>query len=278
MAIERARVLLVDDDEIIRTTLSLVLKHNNFDVTLASSVTEALQKINSGNFDVLLSDLHMPGAGDGLTVVSAMRHSNPNAVTLLLSAYPEMLAAANAILLQADEILVKPMDVSELIDVIHKRLVSGPKRRRIIESVPTILERTTQSTIQHWFERVEQEESLTKIPLSYELRSRHLPLVFQDLINRLTSVKPLGTKEHKSHAAAQHGIDRCRQGYSAAMVVEESRLFQVSVFETLQNNLQNIDFSVLLLGVMTIADELDSQLSQAMDGYIQESGTTPLFD
>ena len=73
---------------------------------------EALGFIHAQTFDVLLSDLHMPGAGDGLTVVSAMRHSNPNAVTLLLSAFPEMSAAANAILLQADEILVKPMKVA----------------------------------------------------------------------------------------------------------------------------------------------------------------------
>jgi YesN/AraC family two-component response regulator len=44
--------------------------------------------INSILFDVLLTDLHMPGAGDGLTVVSAMRHSNPKAVTMVLSAFP----------------------------------------------------------------------------------------------------------------------------------------------------------------------------------------------
>jgi CheY-like chemotaxis protein len=41
-----------------------------------------LNLINSQVFDVLLSDLHMPGAGDGLTVVSAMRHANPKAVTM----------------------------------------------------------------------------------------------------------------------------------------------------------------------------------------------------
>jgi hypothetical protein len=55
------------------------------------------------------------------------------------------------------------------------------------------------------------------------------------------------------------------------MMVEESRMLQVTIFETLQSNLANIDFSVLLIGVMTIADEIDSQLSQAMDSYIAES-------
>ena len=55
------------------------------------------------------------------------------------------------------------------------------------------------------------------------------------------------------------------------MMVEESRMLQVSIFETLQKNLASIDFSILLNAVMTIADEVDSQLSQAMDSYMEES-------
>ena len=55
-----------------------------------------------------------------------MRHANPRAVTLLLSGFPEMNAAAHAILLQADEILVKPVDVATLVDVIRQRLASKP--------------------------------------------------------------------------------------------------------------------------------------------------------
>jgi predicted Co/Zn/Cd cation transporter (cation efflux family) len=55
------------------------------------------------------------------------------------------------------------------------------------------------------------------------------------------------------------------------MMVEESRMLKVSIFETLQKNLAGIDFSILLNGVMTIEDEVDSQLSQAMDSYIEES-------
>jgi hypothetical protein len=48
-------------------------------------------------------------------------------------------------------------------------------------------------------------------------------------------------------------------------------MLQVSIFETLQTNLASIDFSILLNGVMTIADEVDSQLSQALDSYMEES-------
>jgi CheY-like chemotaxis protein len=265
------KVLLVDDDPILLSTLAKVLEHNDFAVTTAATVAEALKHVSSGHFDALLSDLHMPGAGDGLTVVSAMRHANPRAVTMLLSAFPEMGAAAHAIMLQADEILVKPMDVQALVDTIRNRLATGPTRLRVVESVATILERSVHSTIEDWFERVQQEESLMTVPLSRELRCFHLISVFRDLVARLRSFKSLGAKEPMSASAAEHGSTRRKQGYTAAMMVEESRVLQVSIFNTLQNNLASIDFSVLLIGVMTIADEVDSQLSEAMKSYIAES-------
>jgi hypothetical protein len=91
------------------------------------------------------------------------------------------------------------------------------------------------------------------------------------LVYRLRSAIPLDTKEVMSIAAAQHGVTRRKQGYTAAMLVEESRMLQVTIFQILQNNLVSIDFSVLLIGVMTIADEVDSQLSQAMDSYLMQS-------
>ncbi len=76
------KILLLDDDDLMRSTLGEVLQQHGFDVTTAASESEALKHISSNVYDVLLSDLHMPGAGDGLTVVSAMRHANPKAVAM----------------------------------------------------------------------------------------------------------------------------------------------------------------------------------------------------
>jgi DNA-binding response OmpR family regulator len=266
-----ARVLIVDDDEVVRETLCTILQSYDFDVTCAASVRQALKFISSQNYDVLLTDLHMPGAGDGLTVVSAMRHANPNAVTLLLSAFPEMSAAANAILMQADEILVKPMNIPDLLDTITRRLAKGPLHRRRVEGLATILERTTEVGIDDWYAEVEKESTLAAVHMSREARCRHLPQLFRDLARRLQTFTPLGSRELKSQSASDYGLERRRQGYTAAMMVEESRILQVTIFHTLQRNLGTIDFSVLLLGVMTIADEVDSQLSQAMNSYIAES-------
>ncbi len=84
-----------------------MLEFNQFSVATAGSVFEALHLIDTKRFDVLLSDLHMPGAANGFTVVSAMRHTNPDAVTLMFTGYPALKEAMSAILLQADEILLK---------------------------------------------------------------------------------------------------------------------------------------------------------------------------
>src|SRR6202021_3194141 len=155
------KVLVVDDDEIVRATLTGVLGQSGFSVTSAANVADALKHISGPEtYDVLLSDLHMPGAGDGLTVVSAMRHATPTAVTLLLSAFPEMTAAAQAIMHQADEILVKPMDLLSLVQIIRQRGANGPQRKREIEKVVGVLEGTPAPAVQEWYSRLEAESTL----------------------------------------------------------------------------------------------------------------------
>jgi CheY-like chemotaxis protein len=242
-----ATVLAVDDGEVVRETLCTILQNDDFEVTRAANVSQAHKFISSQKYDVLLSDLHRPDAGDGLTVVSAMRHANPKAVTPLLSAFPEMSAAANAILLQADEILVKPMNIPDLLDAIMQGLAKGPLYKRKVETLATILERTTEGSIDDRYAEVEREDTLA-VHLSRQARCRHLPQLFRDLGRRLQAFQPLGSKKMKSQSASDHGLERRRRGYTAAMMVEESRILQVTIFRTLQKNLDTIDFSVLLLG------------------------------
>jgi DNA-binding NtrC family response regulator len=79
------RVLVVEDDDSVRSLLYEGLHRNGFEVVVASNVRDALRVIATESFDVLLSDLHMPLAGDGFTLVSAMRHTHPNALTIVLS-------------------------------------------------------------------------------------------------------------------------------------------------------------------------------------------------
>jgi hypothetical protein len=135
----------------------------------------------------------------------------------------------------------------------------------------TILEREAPACIDDWLREVQLDSKLVTVPLTPGQRCAHLPQVFRDLVARLRMALPFGGKGPLSAMASKHGFTRRQQGYSASMMVEESRILQVCIFNTLQKNLSTIDFSVLLAQVMTIADEVDSQLRQAMDCYIEES-------
>ncbi len=259
------RILLADDDDAVREMLRVALERDGFDVTAVGNVRDALGCIATETFDALLSDLHMPHAGDGFTVVSAMRHTHPNAATLVLSGYPAIEEALSAIRLQADEILIKPIKVAALREAIHRKIENpSPRRSAPRESVATILAHDLDDTIQDWMGLLVQDKELTRIPLSFEERTGHLPNLIADLIFRLRQPPTGGADRSISLAARQHGAMRRKQGYTAAMVVQESRILQVSIFHTLQKNLARVDFSKVLLDVITIADEVDSQLKQAM--------------
>ena len=221
-SLAKSRILLVDDNDNIRAVFQEGLERRGFEVIPAASVNAALNLISTEKFDVLLSDLHMPNAGDGLTVVSAMRHAHPNAITV----------------------------------------------------VSTILQSAMDSTIRNWMTRVEGNEELTAIKLSSQDRMGHLPLLLGELVRRLHLVPT--TQALISKAAREHGVLRRKQGYTIAMVVEESRILQVTIFETLQNNLGKVDFSTVLLDVMAIADEVDSQLKQTVLGFMEAAPLKPV--
>src|SRR4051812_41551871 len=104
----KPRLLFVDDEASIRLTLPALLEMHGFEVTSCASVAEALTCMQKGQFDVLLSDLNIGEAGDGFTVVSAMRRSQPNAVTIIITGYPAFETALQAIRRQVDDYVVKP--------------------------------------------------------------------------------------------------------------------------------------------------------------------------
>jgi hypothetical protein len=143
--------------------------------------------------------------------------------------------------------------------------IEGARPDGPVDSVATILEQETQATINDWFQRSVANHLLVSSPLEESLRTSHLPELFRDLVNRLRH--PLPACALASSGAAAHGLLRRRQGYTASMLIEEARMLEVSIFHALHTNAHRIDFNVVLPDVMVIADEVDSQLAQAMESY-----------
>ena len=120
----RNRMLFVDDEPSIRLTLPTILREKGFDVRVAATVEEAMAEIQTHKFDVLLSDLNIKDEGDGFTVVTAMRRVHPLCVTIILTGYPALESAVEAVRQQLDDYLVKPADVDYLLTTIEKKLAT----------------------------------------------------------------------------------------------------------------------------------------------------------
>jgi DNA-binding NarL/FixJ family response regulator len=291
-----ARLLLVDDDDSVLSGLGVVLDAYEFAVTTAANVPDALRLIASSDpFDVLLTDLHMPGAGDGLVVAAAMRHINPNAVTLVLSANPDLPKAAAAIIAQVDQVLVKPVKVASLVELIHQRLSgemprrtdftpeliephpdqppAAPAQPRAVELVARIIEHERPAITDAWLAKMREAHSMSEIQLSTAEWAAHLPDALNEVVYRLQYPQPLGLMTLFSMAALQHGARRRRQGFRSPVLVEEARALQVVLFQTVQENIDRMDLSQLPATLMAIADEVNAQLLQSHSGYENEKPT-----
>jgi CheY-like chemotaxis protein len=267
-----ARLLLVDDDEAVLYGLKPILEAHEFDVTVASNVMDALRRITTESFDVLLSDLHMPGAADGLTVVSAMRHANPTALTIILSSNPDMSKAADTLLKQPDEIIMKPVKGVAIAQVIRQRLAPPPPPPEpiAVQPVATLLERESAAITEAWLRKIDEMGGLKAAPLARDEQAGYLDDALKEIVYRLRYPQPLGTMTLFSMASLQHGALRRRQGFAAPVLVEEARALQVVLFDTIQANAAKMDGGQLPATLMAIADEVNAQLLQSLSGYENE--------
>src|SRR6266566_677424 len=136
-------LLLVDDEESLRMTLSLMLEPYGFKVTSAATVPEALRLISQQTFDVLIADLNIGSAGDGFTIVSAMRRTQPHVVTFILTGYPAFETALEAIRQQVDDYLIKPTEIESLVEKIFSKLAMRVPAHRIQpRQLPDIIEQS----------------------------------------------------------------------------------------------------------------------------------------
>lgn len=265
------RILLVQMDGASPDALCSAFQRNGFEVVTTTTVKQALV-LATEKFAALVCDLRIPAPGDGFTLVNAMRHFHPEAVTMVMSDYPALRESLSSLLPQADEILISPLPAAEVVALLKSRM-GKPKNPflNVFEPIATVLERHAGKTISEWLVRVNANKELMGIPLSDEQRTGHLPRLLRELVQRLRTPHLEEGTAQVSMAARAHGKARSQQGYDAAMLIEESRMLQVCIFKTLRTNLSALDLSLVLTDVMTIADEVDSQLKQTMASFTENS-------
>lgn len=134
-----------------------------------------------------------------------------------------------------------------------------------VDTVANVLEDNLTVTIQRWVARVEELDELTLVPLTYQQRAHHLPRLMEELIARLRL--PQDVLPPVSAAAHDHGRERYWQQYTIPMLIEESRLLQITILGTLHRNEARLDPGVLLSEAMIIADECAAQLRRTVLSY-----------
>ena len=138
----RAKLLVVDDERSMRELLSIVLRREGYDVTLAEHGRAAIDHLERGRFDLLISDIKMPDM-TGVDVLRAAKRLDPDILGIMITAFASADTAIEAMRLGAHDYLSKPFDVDEL-----KMKVRNALEQRQLRQENVLLKRTLGSTHQ----------------------------------------------------------------------------------------------------------------------------------
>src|SRR5512146_68965 len=123
-----AKILIVDDEPGVLLTSRAILQQEGYDVESAANGSEAVEAIRQRHYDLVLTDLKMPGV-DGLGVLAEVRKRSPLTVTVMMTGYGSVASALEAVQLGAYEYLLKPIEVEELKQAVRRSL----ERKRLSE-------------------------------------------------------------------------------------------------------------------------------------------------
>jgi ActR/RegA family two-component response regulator len=269
----------VDDEPAIRVTLKAILGNHGFEVTTAATVAEALQKITSEQFDVLISDLNIGNPGDGLTVVSAMRRTQPEAVTMILTGYPAFETALEAIRQQVDDYIVKPANIPNLVSAIESKLTASPRQRQLPppKRVAMLLQENIARIEELWLAAVARNHALLELPLTQEQRVEYLHGILGEVIRAAQTYSGEGPDEHKI-SPGRHISRNHLKGYTATAMLAEFCLVRRVLAQVIQENLLAVNLSYVVPDLARVNESLDEQAEAALlvlTDYINDNHAKP---
>lgn len=259
------RLLFVDDEPAIRITLKTILVNHGFEVTTAATVAEGLQKITSEKFDVLISDLNIGNPGDGLTVVSAMRRTQPEAVTMILTGYPAFETALEAIRQQVDDYIVKPANIPSLVSAIESRLLTPPSQRQFPppKRVAMVLQENIDRITELWLNEIAAKHELAHLPISREKRIEFLHAILGGVIRAAQTYS--GEENSAPSDAAPSPIFRSNlEQYTPSLMLAEFCLLRRVIAQVVQENLLAVNLSYVVPDLARVNESLDDQAEAAL--------------
>ncbi len=115
------RILVVDDDESIRKGLAVILEEKGYVVDTVENGEEAIKKTNASFYNLALIDIRLPDM-EGTKLLMAMKETTPKMVKRIITGYPELQNAIEAVNKGADAYMVKPVNLDNLLKTIEEHL------------------------------------------------------------------------------------------------------------------------------------------------------------
>ena len=133
---EAARILIVDDDESIRKTIEAILKREKYIVETAANGREAIEKTQVNFYNLALIDIRLPDM-EGTKLLTAMKDTTPKMVKLIVTGYPTLQNAIEAVNEGADGYILKPMKIDQLLKKVKEHLKKQEKNKKYSEQKVT---------------------------------------------------------------------------------------------------------------------------------------------
>jgi DNA-binding NtrC family response regulator len=131
--IKNVKILIVDDDETIRKTMKAIFEDEGYDVDLASTGKEAIDKTEKTAYNVALLDIRLPDM-EGVELLKLMKDTVPRTRKIMVTGYPSVHNAIAAVNKQADAYLVKPVDIEKLLETVRTQLNLQEEEQHFTES------------------------------------------------------------------------------------------------------------------------------------------------
>jgi DNA-binding NtrC family response regulator len=129
---EHARILVVDDDESIRKTLAIILEEKGYLVDTAENGKEAIRKSKAKFYNLALIDIRLPDM-EGTKLLTLMAEGTPKMVKIIVTGYPSLQNAIEAVNKNADAYILKPFNVDNVLNTIQEYLNKQQQSKKYSE-------------------------------------------------------------------------------------------------------------------------------------------------
>ena len=135
--IPHGRVLIVDDEETIRVTVSAAMRRAGFETQTAADAVQAMELLERHSFDLAFLDLRLPGAMDGVALLSEIRSRSPETEVIMISAHATLESAIAALRLGAFDYLLKPFTMFQLVEIAERAMAKRREAKRVASGETT---------------------------------------------------------------------------------------------------------------------------------------------